>query len=84
MIFWQEMRNLGAGGGGSGTALAKPLLPVPKVPEEEHSVHHVVGTQGPRGRDQLSQVSPRCAPYLFCGEKRYRAQGSRLRQHSGL
>lgn len=35
---------------------------------------------GPRGGASF----PRCAPHLFCGEKRYRAQGSRLRQHPGL
>lgn len=73
MIFWQETRNLGARNGHFWTVLAKPWL---------------LSTELTSGRDeggpQGGVSSPRHTPHLFCGEKRYRAQGSRLRQHSGL
>lgn len=86
MIFWQEARNLGGSGmpgEGSGANPAQALA-LPQFPEGECE------TPGPKALtasgEHVGTGAPptQCTPHLFCGEKRYSAQDSRLRHHSGL
>ena len=75
MIFWQERRNLGAGCGGSGTALAEPLLPGPCGPQGGAPGTPAPGRSprggepgDPEGRASCEQAPP--SPALTCSEGR--------------